>query len=517
MKLNVDVIYQNLKTGMPVTVLGEFSSELSLLRPEFYLEPSDRFLSDHVYVCSADHLPENPVIESNTVLICLGDDSRLALFKDKCCILSLPESLNIFEVFNTVQEVFNRYEDWENRISSIARQSSSLQELLEASRGIFENPMLLNGADLNYLAYTDADYLRDHLGIRLDGHSFDEEIMAQFLSLHELATDIREPILLKLMGRSTLSVNLFDADEYLGCITVFGEYRELRSSDTDLCVFFSQILTQAIQRNPLITGDRSALKTAIRGLLEGRPADSGQRQIISRHNYKTTYVCTYFQPEGRRPSLPGGYIASVIEQTFPDSMAFEHSGCVSALLPAVRSDFSEQKRVMTDRLARFLDNTQMRCGLSQPFEDLYDAGYSFFQAASAYRLGRKPPEEGNLSFFEDHILRQLLEGALCGVPARFFYSEGMARLKAHDQNSQVSYVETLKAFLDRNLSVSRTSEALILHRSSLIDRLNRIVQMTGFDLHDPDTRLALQLILRAEEYCQEDGSPDSFFKGRGAG
>ena len=37
-----------------------------------------------------------------------------------------------------------------------------------------------------------------------------------------------------------------------------------------------------------------------------------------------------------------------------------------------------------------------------------------------------------------------------------------------------------------------------LHRSSLIDRLERIRQLLGLDLSDPDVRLLLQVILRSE-------------------
>ena len=81
----------------------------------------------------------------------------------------------------------------------------------------------------------------------------------------------------------------------------------------------------------------------------------------------------------------------------------------------------------------------------------------------------------------------------------FFYSSGLAKLKKRDLHSQVSYTETLKTFLDNNMSLSKTAEKLYIHRSSLIDRLSRIIELTEFNLYDPDTRLELSLILRAEE------------------
>ncbi|MCR4805608.1 MAG: helix-turn-helix domain-containing protein, partial [Clostridia bacterium] len=77
------------------------------------------------------------------------------------------------------------------------------------------------------------------------------------------------------------------------------------------------------------------------------------------------------------------------------------------------------------------------------------------------------------------------------------FTEGLARLAKHDASSQVSYIDTLKAFLDNNSSVAETARELHLHRSTLIDRIERIKQMIGSDLTDPGERLKLQMILYA--------------------
>ena len=72
------------------------------------------------------------------------------------------------------------------------------------------------------------------------------------------------------------------------------------------------------------------------------------------------------------------------------------------------------------------------------------------------------------------------------------------KLKAHDESSQVSYLETLRVYLDNNLSVTKTAAALYLHRSTLLDRLAHITQMLGCDLKNPDFCLTLGILLRAE-------------------
>ena len=64
MKLSVDIIYQDLKQMLPVTLLGKDDTFLSLSRPEFYLDKTAVFKDGHVYICSADHLPDEPVLYS---------------------------------------------------------------------------------------------------------------------------------------------------------------------------------------------------------------------------------------------------------------------------------------------------------------------------------------------------------------------------------------------------------------------------------------------------------------------
>ena len=96
------------------------------------------------------------------------------------------------------------------------------------------------------------------------------------------------------------------------------------------------------------------------------------------------------------------------------------------------------------------------------------------------------------------LLPQLLSGALAGRPSWVYYPDGLKKLMAHDENSQVSYLETLRVYLDNNLSVTKTAAALYLHRSTLLDRLAHITQLLGCDLKNPDFCLTLGILLRAE-------------------
>ena len=489
MRLNADIIYHNLNKLFEVSIYGVCESELTLHRPEFYLDRSTGFIKDHVYVCSADHLPQEPQIDDNVLIICIGNAPQLARFEEKCGILSIPEGENVFRVFNIIQDIFNKYEAWEARLNAILRGNASLQEMLDASSGIFDNPMLLIGADFNYLAYTEKEYLQNDLSIKFDSATFDPDLLESFMSLHEIATDIKEPLLLNLMGRSTLSVNIFDSDEYLGCITIFGEYRDFRSSDVQICQFFADMIKQAFQLKPHLAGDRTSLRTAILNIISNSPIDQEQRKIISRFNKRKELKCVALRPSAELTQLPAGYVCSIIEQQFKDALAFEYNGLIVAILP---SDTKEQQ------LVKMLKKFRMICGASHIFTDIYESGYYFYQALSALETEGINSADG-ISLFEDAILPLMLKNSTRGIPAKYYFTEGLARLAKHDASSQVSYIETLKAFLDNSNSVAETARVLHLHRSSLIDRIERIKQILECDLTEPKDRLKLQLILNAND------------------
>ena len=108
MKLCADILYWRLKEKLTtVTQRGKGGSALTLNRPEFYLDRSQSFEKDWVYVCSADHLPQSPKLGENVCLICLGQHWNLSAYYDRCSVILVEGNWDIFRVFNLVQEIFN--------------------------------------------------------------------------------------------------------------------------------------------------------------------------------------------------------------------------------------------------------------------------------------------------------------------------------------------------------------------------------------------------------------------------
>ena len=68
-----------------------------------------------------------------------------------------------------------------------------------------------------------------------------------------------------------------------------------------------------------------------------------------------------------------------------------------------------------------------------------------------------------------------------------------------DEEKSTEYFQTLRVFLVRERDIPRTSQELIIHRTTLLYRLKKIQSITGLSLDDAQTRLYLLLSFKMME------------------
>ena len=56
-------------------------------------------------------------------------------------------------------------------------------------------------------------------------------------------------------------------------------------------------------------------------------------------------------------------------------------------------------------------------------------------------------------------------------------------------------LQTLEVYFANNGSLTQAADALYIHRNTLIYRLDRVAEIGGFNLDNPETRLAVELAL----------------------
>ncbi len=144
------------------------------------------------------------------------------------------------------------------------------------------------------------------------------------------------------------------------------------------------------------------------------------------------------------------------------------------------------------------ENPQNRicCGIGTPALDLNDWGASFRQAGQALVMARRLAEDKPLYFPDLTVYRLLLQ--IEHTPELHdFQEEILGPLLAYETGEEL--VRTLQAYFDHNGNLSQTADALFIHRNSLLYRMERIAEISGLDLDNPEIRLAVQLALHVHK------------------
>ncbi|MGB2910990.1 MAG: helix-turn-helix domain-containing protein [Anaerolineales bacterium] len=146
-------------------------------------------------------------------------------------------------------------------------------------------------------------------------------------------------------------------------------------------------------------------------------------------------------------------------------------------------------------------DTPVRCGVGTTALELSEWRDSFRQAGQALAMARRFSGRKPLYFPDLSVYRLLLQ--IEHNPELItFQEETLGPLSSHENCAEMTH--TLEAYFEHNGNISRTAEALFIHRNTLIYRMERIISIINLDLDNPENRLAVQLalhIFRMKGHC----------------
>lgn len=275
MKLNIEIIFDNLCGRVPAQLLGIRKRELHLRRPEYYIGPEHTFCSGILYVLRSEQLPKRPVIEKGAAILCVGRSMYLPYYQERCSVIQITAKVDLPVVFNLLTEIYNKYDAWGEELQAILNASGQIKEMASCSQKIFDNPILVLDANFHFLVHS------DYSGIglaewekALSRHSGDGDLplpmLGAFLEHGELSTEKREAMLINILDSSTLCVNLFQEQAYSGCLVVDYRRRAHLASDDALAEYLAKMMEMALRKyTSTMSGGHSSLRSILQGLVNG--------------------------------------------------------------------------------------------------------------------------------------------------------------------------------------------------------------------------------------------------------
>jgi sugar diacid utilization regulator len=169
------------------------------------------------------------------------------------------------------------------------------------------------------------------------------------------------------------------------------------------------------------------------------------------------------------------------------------AGTVMIVAPGGSTDWEALRQATMAQLG----GGRCRIGVGDTYPRPSQLPRSLREAQLALRLQKASSPAERTSAFGDLDVLQMLASVDDLADVERFVQKWLAVLAEYDERRHTELLKTLTQYLQHGGGYEATSRALSVHRSTLKYRLQRIRELTGFDLSDPETHFNLELATRA--------------------
>lgn len=246
--------------------------------------------------------------------------------------------------------------------------------------------------------------------------------------------------------------------------------------------------------------------------LSGTPADDdlmATRAQQAGYDPDVTYLVAVFRATtDSGTSLP---LESLIPLVRDDLARRQIVGSVGQYVDVIVALYPLENPSQIMRMRRVIDEVRSQlatrtpsglvaCGISRPATGLSALREAYREAKDSVSIANELGDREQTTFYGDLKLFQLLlalkDRNLDHL--RRFYQETLGPLVEHDERKQGDLIRTLNGFFEANGNLAKAATDLDVHRNTLVYRLERIAELTGLNLDDPDNRLILNLALKVQ-------------------
>lgn len=225
--------------------------------------------------------------------------------------------------------------------------------------------------------------------------------------------------------------------------------------------------------------------------------------VVLRLDQPNAGVPVRAQGRDERWEVLGEALARAAGGTAPRVLWRVRNNCAEILWPAaslaealraattIRDDLSALAALGKDSSAA----TLVSVGVGVPQGGIEALRRSHQQAKHALALGRRLHGPGRLTSFDDLGVYRLIYAAEQLPELDALYEETLGSLLRYDREHNADLLRTLAAFFAANGSPKEAAERLQVHRNTVLYRLDRVRDITGFDLDDASLRLRMHLAL----------------------
>ena len=457
-------------------------------------------------------------VQASAVAFC-ASVSPAALAEAKSCnlpVLTFTSETRVRDVEKTIISLLvNRKGQIERRGTQIYRQltqissrNEGMDELIAAMARLTKKAVVIHDKRLHPLSqkiqpefveiWDDVEFFlkkQDNLPVELhDRHrvvDVDPPVLMQALPVSGVARLVA-PVITKNVGR--------------GYLSIIGREGDLDEIDQLVCEHGAAASALEMAKQKAVNETEKRLRgTFLDRLLLG---DVSQQEAVRQgerfnHDMTQTHIAFVLSWRGEnRPSLRRleTIVNTIITSRQCSALVWtrEKEGEVVVFHSTDYADPIDHSMALSHAFSKEI-NRQMpqyrfALGLGQVARDINGWRSSYRDAVQAKELAERLQTDVPL-FIGDLGVYQLIMSLSDREKLGEFCEDTLGLLMDYDMRQNADLIKTMEAFFNCHGNLSQTAETLIVHRNTLLYRMNRINEIAGIDLNRPETRLALHLAL----------------------
>ncbi|MGI6007032.1 MAG: PucR family transcriptional regulator [Ruminococcus sp.] len=453
-----------------------------------------------VYILWAFQINPSFAAFRDVSLIIIGEP-ELSFLSSSSSYIILSEDTDIDSVYDYTTDLFLKYSSWDLALQKALFSDTPLQDMLEVSQDIFQNPLFVHDSDFYILAcpnmvegmlkwMTDSRNGRPMVPLdTINAFKIDKEY------LHTLNTKKADVFSAQQRGYRVLYINLWNESHYEGRICVDELQGLIKPGDLLAIEYLAEVILTSIKRRNIFWSSLGRNPEEIcKKVLSQTITDEHEITRLLRFlgwGYNDKYIIFKLVTDHLDMTTPTfststfGYIESQVSS----SHAFFYDQSVVVIVNQTAGN-NTSVQIVND-MAYLMEEGMFKIGLSNEIYDFSQLNIAYRQASIALEYGTVSQNEGWCYYFKDCALDYMSQKVCEEISSDYLCAKEIRTLIDYDKTHHTKLNETLETYLNLERNVVQSAKSLFIHRSTLFYRLDRIRQITDLDLDNPRTRLYL--------------------------
>ena len=407
-------------------------------------------------------------------------------------------------LFDTLQELFSRCREQEMVLDELVFRKASLQELCEAGAKLLGNPvyihddwfmMLARSSQVEqvitpeYPLTSEREYLPKAM---IDDLQYDSDYLKTY-DFHGV-----QKYRMYNSSHNCLFVNLWESSVYRGRLLVLEVNHPFRQTDYLLAEVLAQrALSCLLRKEAAVLQPYRSMDEVVFEMLQGKRPDSTELHLLLEQlgwHADDPYMCLSIRiQEEHSPAIVEHSLHGDLFRSFPHSYILmrDHQQFVLLNMRCLSIPYS----LIRYTLAPLCRDYGFYAGVSSPVNGIQGLPNAYQQSLIAISHTFRLRNEKWILLFSECALEHITESIHSPLPVQCLISPALLTLRAYDEAHGTAFFETLREYLLLERDIPKTSEKLIIHRTTLLYRLKKIQALCPLNLDDQDVRLYLLLSL----------------------